>query len=155
MIWVVRRRSFFGEGLWALCQCLINLFRLWKLSVNKSKKMSDIHPQLFTSVTWKTRHRNQNPYLFKWSLSVKVQIYLLLKQGHLRCKADSLVFKFKATQLIFVPVFGLLQLSPALRNRFTEIWCPPSNARADLIQIIEHNIKPGVVLKSANQGTKL
>ena len=63
--------------------------------------MSDIHPQLFTSVTWKTRHRSQNPYLFKWSLSVKVQIYLLLKQGHLRCKADSLVFKFKARQLSF------------------------------------------------------
>ena len=49
----------------------------------------------------------------------------------------------------------LLQLSPALRNRFTEIWCPPSNARADLIQIIEHNIKPGVVLKSASHGMTL
>ena len=51
--------------------------------------------------------------------------------------------------------FFLLQLSPALRNRFTEIWCPPSDARADLIQIIEHNIKPGVVLKSACQGKKI
>ena len=51
--------------------------------------------------------------------------------------------------------FFLLQLSPALRNRFTEIWCPPSDARADLVQIIEHNIKPGVVLKSACQGKKV
>ncbi|PFX16223.1 Midasin [Stylophora pistillata] len=46
--------------------------------------------------------------------------------------------------------FGKKELSPALRNRFTEIWCPPSDARTDLVQIIEHNIKPGVVL---NQGT--
>lgn len=53
------------------------------------------------------------------------------------------------------PVVLFLQLSPALRNRFTEIWCPPSNARADLVQIIEHNIKPGVVLKSTCQGITL
>ena len=50
-------------------------------------------------------------------------------------------------------VFVLLQLSPALRNRFTEIWCPPSNVRADLIKIIEHNIKPGITLKSTCEGT--
>ena len=51
-------------------------------------------------------------------------------------------------------VFVLLQLSPALRNRFTEIWCPPSNVRADLVKIIEHNIKPGITLKSTYEGTK-
>ncbi|XP_068698835.1 midasin-like [Montipora foliosa] len=49
--------------------------------------------------------------------------------------------------------FGKKELSPALRNRFTEIWCPPSNCRAELVQIIEHNIKPGVALKSASQGS--
>ncbi|XP_053965849.1 midasin [Anastrepha ludens] len=31
--------------------------------------------------------------------------------------------------------FGKKELSPALRNRFTEIWCLPSDAKEDLIQI--------------------
>uniref|UniRef100_A0A1A9WWJ4 Midasin n=1 Tax=Glossina brevipalpis TaxID=37001 RepID=A0A1A9WWJ4_9MUSC len=31
--------------------------------------------------------------------------------------------------------FGKKELSPALRNRFTEIWCQPSDTREDLIQI--------------------
>lgn len=39
-----------------------------------------------------------------------------------------------------------LQLSPALRNRFTEIWCPQSTKREDLIQIINHNLRPGLSL---------
>lgn len=39
-----------------------------------------------------------------------------------------------------------LQLSPALRNRFTEIWCPQSNGRDDLIQIVKHNLHPGLSL---------
>ncbi|KRT79113.1 AAA protein, partial [Oryctes borbonicus] len=38
--------------------------------------------------------------------------------------------------------FGKKELSPALRNRFTEIWCEPCNNRDDLIDIINHNIKP-------------
>lgn len=33
--------------------------------------------------------------------------------------------------------FGKKELSPALRNRFTEIWVPSVNLRADLLQIIE------------------
>ena len=33
--------------------------------------------------------------------------------------------------------FGKKELSPALRNRFTEIWVPPLNDREDLLQIIE------------------
>lgn len=41
-------------------------------------------------------------------------------------------------------VFG--QLSPALRNRFTEIWCPQSNSRSDLVQIIQHNLRSGLTL---------
>lgn len=35
--------------------------------------------------------------------------------------------------------FGKKELSPALRNRFTEIWVPPLNDRADLLQIIGHS----------------
>ncbi|KAM3931945.1 midasin [Leptodactylus fuscus] len=39
--------------------------------------------------------------------------------------------------------FGKKELSPALRNRFTEIWCPQSNNRFDLVEIIKHNLNPG------------
>lgn len=39
------------------------------------------------------------------------------------------------------------QLSPALRNRFTEIWCPQSNSRSDLVHIIQHNLRPGLSLE--------
>ncbi|XP_020142630.2 midasin isoform X1 [Microcebus murinus] len=42
--------------------------------------------------------------------------------------------------------FGKKELSPALRNRFTEIWCPQSTSREDLIQIINHNLRPGLSL---------
>ncbi|XP_042842742.1 midasin [Panthera tigris] len=42
--------------------------------------------------------------------------------------------------------FGKKELSPALRNRFTEIWCPQSTGREDLIQIISHNLRPGLSL---------
>ncbi|XP_057208356.1 midasin isoform X2 [Triplophysa rosa] len=42
--------------------------------------------------------------------------------------------------------FGKKELSPALRNRFTEIWCPQTNSRNDLIQIIQHNLRPGLSL---------
>ncbi|XP_028296182.1 midasin isoform X2 [Gouania willdenowi] len=42
--------------------------------------------------------------------------------------------------------FGKKELSPALRNRFTEIWCPQSNSRSDLIQIIQHNLRTSLTL---------
>ncbi|XP_073531808.1 midasin [Phyllobates terribilis] len=42
--------------------------------------------------------------------------------------------------------FGKKELSPALRNRFTEIWCPQSNDRLDLVEIIKHNLNPGMTL---------
>ncbi|KAJ1151695.1 hypothetical protein NDU88_004475 [Pleurodeles waltl] len=42
--------------------------------------------------------------------------------------------------------FGKKELSPALRNRFTEIWCPQSNSREDLMEIIKHNLRPGLSL---------
>jgi len=38
----------------------------------------------------------------------------------------------------------VLQLSPALRNRFTEIWCPRTFDKSDLIDIIAHNFVKGV-----------
>ncbi|XP_019393298.1 PREDICTED: midasin isoform X2 [Crocodylus porosus] len=47
--------------------------------------------------------------------------------------------------------FGKKELSPALRNRFTEIWCPQSNSRDDLIQIVKHNLQPGLSLHRINQ----
>lgn len=36
--------------------------------------------------------------------------------------------------------FGKKELSPALRNRFTEIWCEASTERDDLIAIIVKNL---------------
>ena len=43
-----------------------------------------------------------------------------------------------------------LQLSPALRNRFTEIWCPLSHDADDYVAIIEHNIRlPADVTRNA------
>ncbi|XP_077869169.1 midasin [Saccoglossus kowalevskii] len=49
--------------------------------------------------------------------------------------------------------FGKKELSPALRNRFTEIWCPQSNDRDDLINIIEHNISSGIQLCNQEDGS--
>ncbi|XP_059556931.1 midasin isoform X4 [Myotis daubentonii] len=42
--------------------------------------------------------------------------------------------------------FGKKELSPALRNRFTEIWCPQSTNREDLKEIISSNLRPGLSL---------
>nr|XP_020508278.1 midasin [Labrus bergylta] len=42
--------------------------------------------------------------------------------------------------------FGKKELSPALRNRFTEIWCPQSNNRGDLVHIVQHNLRSGLSL---------
>ncbi|XP_018427598.1 PREDICTED: midasin [Nanorana parkeri] len=44
--------------------------------------------------------------------------------------------------------FGKKELSPALRNRFTEIWCPQSNKRQDLLEVIKHNLNPRICLDS-------
>lgn len=46
--------------------------------------------------------------------------------------------------------FGKKELSPALRNRFTEIWCPQNNSRSDLVQIIRHNLRPGISLEGGD-----
>ena len=52
------------------------------------------------------------------------------------------------TNKILLFFYIYFQLSPALRNRFTEIWCPSSDSDKDIIKIIEHNIKMGVILGS-------
>ncbi|XP_039293225.1 midasin-like [Nilaparvata lugens] len=42
--------------------------------------------------------------------------------------------------------FGKKELSPALRNRLTEIWCDTVSSAEDTVSIIEHNIRHGVAL---------
>ncbi|XP_077262322.1 midasin [Temnothorax americanus] len=37
--------------------------------------------------------------------------------------------------------YGKKELSPALRNRFTEVWCEGCMARSDLRDIIKHNLR--------------
>ncbi|GFR07331.1 midasin [Trichonephila clavata] len=38
--------------------------------------------------------------------------------------------------------FGKKELSPALRNRFTEIWCPNNmSSKSDIIEIVDYNIR--------------
>lgn len=37
--------------------------------------------------------------------------------------------------------YGKKELSPALRNRLTEIWCPMSRDRQDIIDIADHNLQ--------------
>ncbi|XP_013402851.2 midasin-like [Lingula anatina] len=49
--------------------------------------------------------------------------------------------------------YGKKELSPALRNRFTEIWCPQTTERQDLVSIIEHNLKSGIHLCNQEDGT--
>ncbi|KAJ8930712.1 hypothetical protein NQ314_016477 [Rhamnusium bicolor] len=49
--------------------------------------------------------------------------------------------------------FGKKELSPALRNRFTEIWCESCTNREDLVAIIEQNIKPGISLGNQQDGS--
>ncbi|XP_055945739.1 midasin-like isoform X2 [Argiope bruennichi] len=56
--------------------------------------------------------------------------------------------------------YGKKELSPALRNRFTEIWCPSNiSKKSDVIEIVEHNIRadlqPKEGRKSLNYGEKI
>ncbi|XP_008553567.1 midasin [Microplitis demolitor] len=46
--------------------------------------------------------------------------------------------------------YGKKELSPALRNRFTEIWCEGCVSDDDLRDIIEYNLQPQVI-KNENQ----
>nr|XP_019536538.2 midasin [Aedes albopictus] len=40
--------------------------------------------------------------------------------------------------------FGKKELSPALRNRLTEIWCRATDSKEDLIRIAEHMLRKGM-----------
>jgi len=40
--------------------------------------------------------------------------------------------------------YGKKELSPALRNRFTEIWCEPCMERKDLVAVVQHNLTSGL-----------
>ncbi|KAK8720293.1 hypothetical protein OTU49_013436 [Cherax quadricarinatus] len=47
--------------------------------------------------------------------------------------------------------YGKKELSPALRNRFTEIWCPKveiNRVTSDVLGIIEHNIRKEIILNN-------
>jgi midasin len=49
--------------------------------------------------------------------------------------------------------FGKKELSPALRNRFTEIWCESCTDRDDVIAIIEQNIQDGISFGNQQDGS--
>ncbi|XP_034479634.1 midasin [Drosophila innubila] len=49
--------------------------------------------------------------------------------------------------------FGKKELSPALRNRFTEVWCVPSDNKSDLIEIAYNCMQRGVRDSSALRDT--
>ncbi|XP_047493219.1 LOW QUALITY PROTEIN: midasin-like [Penaeus chinensis] len=52
--------------------------------------------------------------------------------------------------------YGKKELSPALRNRFTEIWCPKveiGRPSSGVLEIIEHNVKEGIILNSEDNTT--
>ncbi|XP_065212438.1 midasin [Planococcus citri] len=49
--------------------------------------------------------------------------------------------------------YGKKELSPALRNRLTEIWSESCSDRNDLISIIEHNIKDGISFGNQEDGS--
>lgn len=42
--------------------------------------------------------------------------------------------------------FGKKELSPALRNRLTEIWCEGPTSDVDMMTIVEHNVRAGLSL---------
>ncbi|XP_058826762.1 midasin [Topomyia yanbarensis] len=46
--------------------------------------------------------------------------------------------------------FGKKELSPALRNRLTEIWCRATDSKEDLIRIAEHSLRKGLSNPDAN-----
>ncbi|KDR17835.1 Midasin, partial [Zootermopsis nevadensis] len=49
--------------------------------------------------------------------------------------------------------YGKKELSPALRNRFTEIWCESCTDRNDLLAVVEHNLSPGLLLGNQEDGS--
>ncbi|XP_013162741.1 PREDICTED: midasin-like [Papilio xuthus] len=49
--------------------------------------------------------------------------------------------------------FGKKELSPALRNRFTEIWCDNVTSREDLLKVLEKSVGKGIALGNQEDGT--
>lgn len=49
--------------------------------------------------------------------------------------------------------FGKKELSPALRNRFTEVWCPPSDNKEDLIEIAYNCMQRSQALQDSSKDT--
>lgn len=49
--------------------------------------------------------------------------------------------------------FGKKELSPALRNRFTEIWCDSVTSREDLLKVLEKSVNKGVSLGNQEDGS--
>ncbi|CAG9859623.1 unnamed protein product [Phyllotreta striolata] len=49
--------------------------------------------------------------------------------------------------------YGKKELSPALRNRFTEIWCESRKNRQDLVEIVERNVTIGVSMGNQQDGS--
>ncbi|GFS38685.1 midasin [Nephila pilipes] len=49
--------------------------------------------------------------------------------------------------------FGKKELSPALRNRFTEIWCPSNmSSKLDIMEIVDSNIQKELRVLKGNKG---
>lgn len=49
--------------------------------------------------------------------------------------------------------FGKKELSPALRNRFTEIWCDNVASRQDLLSVLEKSVHKGISLGNQEDGS--
>ncbi|KAJ0174061.1 hypothetical protein K1T71_010207 [Dendrolimus kikuchii] len=49
--------------------------------------------------------------------------------------------------------FGKKELSPALRNRFTEIWCDSVTSREDLLNVLERSVYKGLSLGNQEDGS--
>ncbi|XP_059060931.1 midasin [Achroia grisella] len=49
--------------------------------------------------------------------------------------------------------FGKKELSPALRNRFTEIWCDSVSSRDDLTAVLEKSVNRGISLGNQEDGS--
>ncbi|PZC77928.1 hypothetical protein B5X24_HaOG202809 [Helicoverpa armigera] len=49
--------------------------------------------------------------------------------------------------------FGKKELSPALRNRFTEIWCDNDTSKEDLLKVLEKSVNKGVSLGNQEDGS--
>lgn len=49
--------------------------------------------------------------------------------------------------------FGKKELSPALRNRFTEIWCDSASSKEDLLRVLEKSVSKGISLGNQEDGS--